>query len=60
MRIPIVDDAWLDESLKQKKVLPFKNYIIPGFVVDVESKFGVKKGAQSSLDPVCFIPLIKF
>jgi len=49
--IPIVDDTYLDECIAQKKVLDTQKFIIPAFVVDVESKFKVKKEAESSLDP---------
>jgi len=49
--IPVVTDNWLDESLIAKRLLPHSDYLIQGFLLDVEAKFGVQKGAQSSLDP---------
>eukprot|EP01125_Pyxidicula_operculata_P022922 TRINITY_DN9686_c0_g1_i3.p1 TRINITY_DN9686_c0_g1~~TRINITY_DN9686_c0_g1_i3.p1 ORF type:complete len:514 (+),score=92.79 TRINITY_DN9686_c0_g1_i3:227-1543(+) len=49
--IPIVDEKYLDDCIAQSRVLDTKQYLIPAFVVDVESKFRVKQEAQSSLDP---------
>jgi len=36
--------------LLKKKLLPTDKYIIPEFVVDIESKFQVKEGVESNLD----------
>eukprot|EP01127_Copromyxa_protea_P009599 TRINITY_DN2278_c0_g1_i4.p1 TRINITY_DN2278_c0_g1~~TRINITY_DN2278_c0_g1_i4.p1 ORF type:complete len:379 (+),score=44.24 TRINITY_DN2278_c0_g1_i4:210-1346(+) len=49
--IPIVSDDYLDACIARKSFLPLAQYIIPGFVVDTEKKFEVKRNAESSLDP---------
>jgi len=49
--IPIVSDNYLDDCIKQSKVLDSKPYLLKTFIVDVESKFRVKTDVESSLDP---------
>eukprot|EP01123_Difflugia_compressa_P004961 TRINITY_DN1648_c0_g2_i1.p1 TRINITY_DN1648_c0_g2~~TRINITY_DN1648_c0_g2_i1.p1 ORF type:complete len:483 (-),score=84.40 TRINITY_DN1648_c0_g2_i1:141-1589(-) len=49
--IPIVDGSFLDECIEQNKLVDKNQFIIKAFLVDVESKFKVKKEVESSLDP---------
>jgi len=49
--IPIVEISYLEECITKKKILDHSQFLIPDFVVDVESKFKIKKEAESSLDP---------
>lgn len=52
--IPIVGDNYLDDCISRRTALPVQQYLIPGFLVDTEKKFEVKRDAESSLDPVRF------
>lgn len=51
-RIPIIDIAYLDMCIIEKKRLDHQKFIFRELLIDIESKYTIKKDTSSSLDPV--------
>eukprot|EP01130_Rhizamoeba_saxonica_P014930 TRINITY_DN65_c0_g1_i2.p1 TRINITY_DN65_c0_g1~~TRINITY_DN65_c0_g1_i2.p1 ORF type:complete len:262 (-),score=58.76 TRINITY_DN65_c0_g1_i2:748-1506(-) len=47
--IPILEDSFVDKCIEEGHVVPVDAFIIPEFVIDVESKFMVKEDVPSNL-----------
>jgi len=48
--LPIVDAEFIDKSIAAQKKVDHTPFLIPGFAVDVESKYKINEQAKSDLD----------